>query len=55
MAVSAKKVNVQSKIGAVLIHNGITIMPGEIVMIDSKLAEELIEKKFVREIKVKEL
>lgn len=52
---AAKKVSIQSVIGSTLIHNGITIKAFEVVSVDEKVAKELIELKYVKEIKVKEL
>lgn len=48
-----ENVQVRSNLDSTLVHNGIEIEAREIVSVDSKVAEELINKGFCTLIKVK--
>lgn len=48
-----EKVTVASLLDSTLLYGNMTILAGEIVIIDKKDAEILIDKGFVKEIKVK--
>lgn len=55
MAKKDNKTQIKSVLNSTLMYNGLMIAPGEIVEIDSSIAEALVEKKFCVEIKVKEM
>lgn len=48
-----EKVTVASLLDSTLLYGNMTILAGEIVIIDKKDAEILVDKGFVKEIKVK--
>ncbi|MGL5050819.1 MAG: hypothetical protein ACRC6E_09390 [Fusobacteriaceae bacterium] len=55
VVVVAKKTQIKSIIGAHLMHNGLSIGAGETLIVDEKVAKELIAKKYCVEVKVKEV
>lgn len=51
----AEKVNVKSLLDSTLVHGDIEIEAGDIVILDKEVADVLIKKGFVKEIKAKEV